>query len=800
MQWIAKLIMRAPKLIIAAVLVITVGLGYFIPQLTIDNDGLKFIPETDEERVYHDQIRDVFGNDALIYIGLVTDATIYTPQTLQKVALLTTLLEDVEHVADVTSLATVNNIEGTVDGMDVSPLLDRDAPPTTDAEAQLIRDRVESWDVLRGNLVSTDGKATSLVIELEPNLPEATREQLFFDIKAIITAHQAPGESYHYSGYTTINTMLGRYMMDDIKRLLPIAFIVVAGTLYLSLKSLNGVLLPLLNVAIAVIWTMGLMAIFKAPLSLTCTAIPVVLVAVGVAYAIHTIHDFYAELADGQAKADALAACLQKVGLGVIMAGLTTVAGFGSLATFDVVPLRNFGIFSGIGTLFALVLALTFVPAVLYLERIRQPQKHQATSGATKPNSMDRLSKSALDHLAHWVLMHKGMTLACGVLILIISIYGTSQVYVDDNGIAYVRKGTTLRDDDTVMNQYFGGTHLYNVVITGPEPDSFKSPQLLQNMAALQDHVQQKFPLIGKTMSLADYIKKMNMAMHENDPAFYTLPDPADPESRDLIAQYLLLYSMSGDQDDFDSVVDYTYQQGCLRILAKEGSTIHTQRVVDEIYAYVKAHFAPEYKVRVTGGAYLMVVIDRHVIQGMKYSIISSLVIVWLLTIMSFRSLVGGTLSVIPLTLAVLGNMATMGLLRIQLDVGSSVVSNVAIGAGIDYALHFLTRVQYAMREQRLSRTRDGIFQACVIATTTVGQAIMYNAIAVAIGFLVLMASNFMPLIRLGGLVALTMMTTSLGSLIFLPVLLVLLKPKFIGGIPVEETVAQETIVGAAAL
>jgi uncharacterized protein len=246
--------------------------------------------------------------------------------------------------------------------------------------------------------------------------------------------------------------------------------------------------------------------------------------------------------------------------------------------------------------------------------------------------------------------------------------------------------------------------------------------------------------------------------------------------------------------------VDYTYQQARIVVLAKEGSTRHTQRVVDEIYAYAKAHFPADYQVRVTGGAYMMLVIDRHVIAGLKYSVLSSLVLVWVLCIISFRSLLGGTISVVPLTLAVLANSALMGLLNIPLDVGTAVVSNVAIGAGIDYALHFLIRVQHVMRSRRLPRTVAGLSQASLEAITTTGQAIMYNAVAVAIGFLVLLFSNFTPLIRLGGLVALTMMTTSLGSLIFLPLLLNLCKPRFIGGIAEERNSEKTMAVSEAAL
>ena len=778
MKFLGKIVMRYPKSVIAIIAAITLFFGYFIPQVQFNNDAGDFIPPTDEERIYNEEIQEIFGNDDVMYIGLVTD-NIYTPATLSKVATLTTLIEDIEGVEDVTSLSSVNNIEGTEDGMEVYAFVDEDELPETDEDVQKIREQLHNWDVLLENLVSKDGTATSIVVNLEANADMETQERVYHEVRAIIDANQSEGERYHYSGYTSINVMLGEYMLDDIKHLLPFAFLVVALTLYFSFRSLNGVILPLVNVGIAVIWTIGCMAMLKVPLSLPCTSIPVILVSVGSAYAIHVIHDYYDELKRGLAKDAAFLSCFDKIGLAVVMAGLTTVVGFGTLVTSSVIPLKDFGVFVAFGTFASLVLALTFVPAVLYLEKTREIALAQAHQNG-KEHLFDRISKAFLKGAVTLVMNHRGIALGLGIGIFIIAAYGTSLVFVDDNGIAYFQKSTDVRKDDAVLNTYFGGTHLYSVIITGPDIDSMKDPSILQDMEELQTHLQHAFPFIGKTMSLADYIKKMNMAMHENQEEFYTLPDPENPESRDLIAQYLLLYSMSGEPDDFDDVVDYDYQQARLVILSRDGSTVQTQKVVNEIYAYTAKHFNSEYQVRVTGSAYTPLVMDKHVVEGSKRSIISSLIAVWILTSIIFRSMYGGLFTIVPLSLAVLVNFAIMGFFKIPMEIGSAIVSNAAIGIGVDYAIHFTTRFRHEMAKQRLKMNEKDLFQAAVLTATTSGQAILYNAVAVAAGFLVMSFSLFMPLVRLGVLVAAIMFTTSAGSILFLPILISYLKPKFI--------------------
>ena len=771
MKWIGRFVIRFPKFVIAAVIAATLFFAYFIPQVKFNNDSREFIPPDDPDRVYNEQMQEIFGNDDVVYIGMVTE-NVYTPNMLTKIAKLTELLKEIENVEDVTSLATIKNIEGVEGGMEVYPFVDEDELPEADADAQKVRQQLELWDVLVNNLVSKDGKATSLVVKLKPNASMETQEVVFKEVRKVIDANKDAGESYHYSGYTSINVLLGEYMIKDIRNLLPFAFIVVAVSLYLSFKTFRGVFLPLLNVGLSVIWTVGAMSLLGVKLSLPCTAIPVILVSVGTAYAIHIIRDYYDEIKRGLPKDEIFAQCFSKIGAAVIMAGLTTVAGFATLYATEVIPIRDFGVFSAFGTFVALALAMVFIPAVLYLEKLPE-QREIAEEQSSATGELTHTQKYRHAQVT-FAIKHRKAMLIAALVIVALGAVGTSLLQVNDNGVAYFRPGSQVRNDDAVLAQYFGGTHMLSVIVAGPEKDSIKEPTILRSMEGLQRDIEQKFPAIGKTMSIADYIKKMNMAMNENQPQFYTLPD-----SRDLVAQYLLTYESGGDPDDFEDVVDYDYQKARIILLSKDGNTHHTQKVLDEVYAYAKANFDPKYTVRVTGSAYTPVVMDRYVVTGQISSIISSVVMVWLLCMIIFRSVIGGFITIIPLSLTVLINFAAMGFLGIPLEVGTSIVANVAVGIGVDYAIHFLTRFRYEFNALNLPNTYEGFFRAAVETAISSGQAILFNAMSVAIGFLVLVFSTFVPLIRLGALVAAVMFISSFGSMVLLPAILVTLRPKF---------------------
>jgi len=770
MKWIGKFVIRFPKLVIALVIGVTLFFAYQIPKIKLNNDSREFIPPQDEERLYNEAMQEIFGNDDVVYIGFVTD-NVYTPKTLVKIATLTTAFEEIDGVEDVTSLATIKNIEGVDGGMEVYPFVDEDELPEADEQTQKIREQVELWDVLVDNLVSKDGKATSIVVELEPNASMEMQESVFKDVRAIIDANKETGESYHYSGYTAINVLLGEYMLKDIRNLLPIAFLVVAITLYLSFKTVRGVALPLLNVALSVIWTIGMMSLLGVKLSLTCTAIPVILVSVGTAYAIHITRDYYDEVNRGLPKDQIFAACFSKIGVAVIMAGLTTVAGFATLYTSAVLPIRDFGIFAAFGTFIALMLAMIFVPAILFLEKL--PERHETDEEKELSGHLTHTQKYRQAQVT-FAITHRTWVLIAVFVIIVLGAWGASRLEVNDNGIAYFREGSQVRTDDDALRKHFGGTHMFSVIVEGPEPDSMKEPAILRSIEGLQRHIEQTFPAIGKTMSLADYIKKMNMAMNENDPAFYTLPD-----TREMVAQYLLTYESGGDPDDFSNVVDYEYQKGRIVLLSKNGDTKHTQQVLNEVYVYAKTNFDPAYKVRVTGSAYTPVVMDRYVVKGQISSIISSILTVWILNCIIFRSFVGGSIAIVPLSITVLVNFAAMGFLKVPLEVGTSIVANVAVGIGVDYAIHFLTRFRYEFEALKLPNTHEGFFKASVETAISSGQAILFNATSVALGFLVMVFSTFVPLIRLGALVAAVMFISSSVSMIVLPAILVALRPKF---------------------
>ena len=313
---------------------------------------------------------------------------------------------------------------------------------------------------------------------------------------------------------------------------------------------------------------------------------------------------------------------------------------------------------------------------------------------------------------------------------------------------------------------------------------------------------------MGGSLSIAEFIKRMNRVMNEDREEMEVIPD-----SRDLIAQYLLLYSFSGDPDDFDEVVDYDYQHANVSFFLRSDHSADIERVIDRIQDFAVREFGVEgnggqagnhdpltvrfgrwvagitptvigwetesgFWIGFAGQGYMSNRFSELVVSGQLTSLVTSLLAVFLLTTCMFRSVVAGLINIIPISAVMVFSFGLMGLLGIPLEVGKSMTASMVIGIGIDYTIHFLNKYQL--------KTQGGLVdpEAITVATmATSGKAIFFNAAVVVGGFLVFLTSNFKPNFYLGAMMALNMCACLLASMTLLPAILNTFKPRFVYGV-----------------
>ena len=359
-------------------------------------------------------------------------------------------------------------------------------------------------------------------------------------------------------------------------------------------------------------------------------------------------------------------------------------------------------------------------------------------------------------------LLFKNWRRAGAVLLVLMATagIGASKLYVDSSWMSDFRKDSELVVANKLFNDKFDGTIFMNVVVEGDKNDIFKSPELLRRIEDLQEYVGH-FPYVGGSRSIVDYLKNMNMTLHAGRDEFDTLPDSAAQ-----IGEYLYLLSISGRPQQLDELVDYDYRRGLISFAIKTDHTQALREIIDKTRRYVSTEFAGQnVKVNFAGSANNSYVWADLLIGSQTLSILLSKAAILLIAVIMFGSLWLGFITVIPLIFTTLLIAGVAGFLAIPLDVSTALAAGVAIGVGVDYAVHYIFRYR-----AELNKSHDAL-QATQATMRSVGKTIVLNALVVIIGFSVLFMSQFPPHVKLGYFVVAYMGVSCLAALVILPVL-----------------------------
>ena len=745
-------IARYPWITIPLLLVITAALFLNMRRHSrMETDLDEYMPKSHPAFVYSDQAEEWFDIKDGIIIAVEAPEGIYNPVTLTKIRDLTGELQAWPEIEknDVTSLYTADNIVSSEDGMEVDPFFD-EIPVTTQALKDL-RFSVESNEMVHGRLVSEDGTVALIIARIGDDV---FSQEFYKKIISIAKKYEGP-EKFYVAGRPIVEGTMALLAPRDMKKMVPVVLLVITLVLFLVLRGVWPTLTTLLVVLFSTIWTFGLMALLRIPVYAVSTMVPVMLIAIGVADGIHLYNHLrlYVRAHPGVSKHEAVAEMLHAMWKPVAMTSITTAVGFVSLLTSSVYPIKYFGLFTAFGVLAAMLFSLVLIPAVIMIVGIPNAPKTRADEHPTK-------GARFAEGFTKWVDRNKSATLIVTTVVIAVSVWGITKVWINSSFLDKFEKNSEIVQTDAFVNRHFGGTSTLNIVLESNDADAFKQPAVLEIMDKLQESAE-KLDRIGNSFSLTDYLKRMNKVMHADSAQWEAIP-----QSSELVAQYILLYEMSGDPDNLTQLVDYDYKKAniTLQLKGDDSKTINEAiRVVNE--------YAPRFaelgvKVHYAGSGYKGLVFSDLILEGQISSLILSLLIVFVLISMMFKSVLLGLIGSVPIVITAIVSFGIMGLSNIPLSTTTALLSSIAIGIGIDYAIHFLDRFRH------YRRTNDDIAQVSLLTMNTTGRAILFNAVVVVAGFLVLLFSVFPPNRILGALVSLNMTLTLVATVTVMYLLL----------------------------
>lgn len=731
--------------IIALVLILIVSL-FFISRMIensrMETDLDEYMPYDHPAFVFSDQAEEIFNINDGILIAVENKDGIYNPSTLKKIKDITRELQKMEEINkdDVTSIYTAENIVGTEGSLDVNDFYNK-IPKTEEALKQLQLD-VRSNDMVFKRIVSENEEIALIVAKIDDDVFTI---EFYHEILDLANSYEGP-EKLHVAGVPIVEGTLAYLAPKDMMIMVPIVIAVIILVLYFVMRSVRNTIFTLLVVLFSTIWAFGLMALLGIPIYSLSTMIPVMLIAIGVADGIHLYShlDLYLFEHPDAKKLEAIKDMIKGMWKPIVMTSVTTAVGFISLLTSEVYPIKYFGLFTAFGVMMAMVFSLVLIPAAIIVFGLPRRKVHQ--------NKSKKESGKLAYMFAEWTVKFKLLVISVTAIIIVVSVIGINEVWINSSFLDKFEKDSDIVLTDAFINQHFGGTNTINVILDSEDQDKFKEPEVQRLIDKMQTDVE-SIDVVGNSFSLADYIKRMNKVMNADDEAYNVIPN-----SQDLIAQYLLLYEMSGDPDNLWKVVDYDYKKSNVNVQIKSDNSKEVNRAIQKLDEYKDDFAKHNVNIEYAGSGYKALVFTDLILEGQIKSLLLSLLLIIVLLSIMFKKISIGLIGSIPITITAVISFGLMGLFGIPLSTTTALISSIAVGIGIDYAVHFIERYKiYALESGNKELTIKETMHHS-------GRAISFNAIVVIAGFLVLLFSVFPPNRSLGALVSLNMFTSFLGT------------------------------------
>jgi len=522
-------IFKYPVLIVGVVILITVFMGFQLPRAQLDNNNIRFLPEKNQAKIISEYIDETFGGQVMILVGLERPyRTVFEKSFLERIRRFAQAVENTEFVKSVNSIMSTQYITGDNDSIVVSDLVQENFSGT-DEEITELKRRIASWDLFRGSLVSDDISATQILITLNALTADFTRPEVTRSIERIreIADEIFTGEAEVYiTGQPVINAVINESIIADNLLLIPLVVIVVLAMLFFSFRRFVFVILPFLTVIIAVVWTVGMAALFGIKLSVITTILPVILTAVGSAYGIHIVTHYMEDIRNKTLTIDEhndlILLLVKKLIKPVFLAALTTMAGFISFCFTPIVPMREFGYCASFGVLASFAISVLFIPAMFLLRgpRIMKERKKEQNGESRFSNIIAGIFLSIAEK--------KKLVIVLAVMVAVFSIYGLSKVIIDNAVVEFFQNETDISRSDRFIREYFGGSKDLNLVIQADSTEELLHPDILQAIDGLSSYLTKNVTAVGKVVGFTDIIKRINQVFNAGE----------SPEGLQIVTSY----------------------------------------------------------------------------------------------------------------------------------------------------------------------------------------------------------------------------------------------------------------------
>ena len=732
-------------LVLLFIAVVTAVTGYHLPKLEIDVSPEGLMVTDTPERAYYESILEDFGTDN-ITIVVIRDEDIQSPEKLEKIKQIVDKLSGFEFVRRVESLYSIDRIWVDNDNIMTSPFLD--PVPDTQDKADLIFEEAQKNPFIAKNLLSEDGETMAINIYLDDvSLEDKFDSHITHTIDSLLQYYEADFEESYQIGLPYVRHTLEEHLLDDQLVLIPQALLVLILVLILILRNLNAGLIPLVTSLTSIVWLLGVMAFLEIPLTLVTVIVPMLMIIIGSTEDVHLISEYLLAKKEGMTKREAVRLMARRKGFASLMTFITSWFGFVSIAVNPLEVLREFSIVASSGLFFNYVITMMLVPAWLCVFGSKKSRKNEINNAAN-------VFRPMLNIVCHIVHERKRSALLVIGLISVVSLYGASQIRLNNNIMSYFADDSPIKIRADDVADSLAGIESFMIVLDAGIEGTFLHPRYLAQLHNLTTRIENE-GVFDKATSFADHLAIMNSVVNETNDI--TVPD------EDYVINELSIFV---NPDEVKQYIDRDFSKAIIHVRHHIGSSYEFNQALDKLRACMKENIDDAIKITITGESVLVNNAADSMASAQAKSLVLILFIIFIIVSLIFVNVQAGLLSIAPNLFPIIIMFGAMGFFGIPLDAGTAMIAVISIGVIVDDTMHFMVRYN-----EELNDTYD---EEDAIARTIKAEAlpIISTSLALALGFVVMMQSSLLPIVYFGALSASVMMMALVAEFILTPILL----------------------------
>ena len=725
--------------------------------LNFSNDYRVFFSPENPQLAAFEALQNVYTKaDNILIVVKPRSGEVFTPRNLDAVRRITEAAWKIPYATRVDSITNYQHSFAEGDDLTVIDLVPKRGAISA-ADTARARRVALSDPIILHRVISKDGLTTAVNVTL--TLPQKSLEEVPDAVKAarrLVAGTQAdfPGLEFAITGMAPLSNAFFEASIGDMSTLIPIMYGVLMVAMIALLRSVTATIATMSVIGLSAATAMGFAGWAGILLSPPSVSAPTIILTIAIADSVHILISMRQQMRLGAARRDAIVESLRINFQPIFLTSLTTIIGFASLNFSDAPPFRDLGNITAVGTAAAWFYSILFLPAIMAV----LPFKVKAV------DNPDARPSTAMSSLATFVIARQRILLWGMTGLVVVLAAMVPRIELNDQFVNYFDKSIKFRTDTEFAIRNLSGIYQHQYSVTGNGSQGINDPKYLAGLGAFTDWLRAQ-PEVVHVQTLSDTMKRLNRNLHGDDADWYRLPD-----SRELAAQYLLLFEMSLPYGlDLNNQINVDKSATQLIATLKDMSTNESRDLQDRSQAWLKANMPSSAKAEATGSFVMFSFISERNIEGMLVGTTLALVLISLSLLAALRSLRLGLISLVPNLVPPVMAFGVWYMLVGQVNMASSVVAATALGIIVDATVHFLSKY----RRARIQRGDDAV-AAVRYAFETVGTALWVTTAILVAGFAILMLSAFDLNKSLGALTAITLVCALAADFLLLPAILML--------------------------